>query len=165
MSVQTRQQKRTEALTHIVEELLEAKGQPIETFFKAYGFTNPNNLNTTPGTDIKDFEFKDAAGVDKKLTPLDVNKIRVFQGYIRYRDALLNPIGDDDWSKITLAQLDAFRASVYCDPSETMCLKQGTTAELAAMAANVAPASTTGTNTTTATPTHGELHEFCKGIK
>ena len=75
MAVQTRQQKRTEALAHIVEELLEAKGQPIETFFKAYGFTNPNAITGISGDNIKDFVFQDAAGADTKLSPLDVSQI------------------------------------------------------------------------------------------
>ena len=122
MAVQTLHQKLTAALVHIVEEHLEAKGKLIETFFQKYGFTNPNDLQTTAGTDIKDFEFKDAAGVNKKLTPLDVNKIRA-------------PIGDDDWITITMAELDAFRASDYCKPSESMYLRREATAELAALAA------------------------------
>ena len=71
----TRQQERAAAIVHIVEELLEAQGQLIETFFKAYGFDNPNDLRTISSADLKDFEFQDAAGAKKKLRPLGVGKI------------------------------------------------------------------------------------------
>ena len=163
--VTTRKQKHDAAFVHIVENILEAKGDPIESFFKAYGFTNPQDLNSTAPSDIRDFVFKNANGDDTKLTPLECGKIRAFQGYIQYRTALKDPIGDDDWSKITIALFDAFRSSIYCDPSESMGLKRGTTEELAAIATNNSISSTTGTNTTTAPPSRGELYEFRKGIK
>ena len=86
--VTTRKQKHDAAFVHIVENILEAKGDPIESFFKAYGLTNPLELNSTAPSDIRDFVFKDANGDDTKLTPLECGKIRAFQEYIKYRAAV-----------------------------------------------------------------------------
>ena len=96
------------ALVHIVENLLEAKGKPIERFIKAYGFTKPVEFTSISPNEIKDFEFQDANSVSTKLSPLDCGKIRAFQGYIRYRYARNDPIEDGDWSTITLALFDGF---------------------------------------------------------
>jgi isopentenyldiphosphate isomerase len=132
---QHRQQKHTAAFVHIIENLLEEQGQPIESFIKSYGFTNPMELDSTSLIYIRVFEFPDASGVNKKLSPLDCGNIRTFQGYIKYRAAQLDPIEEDDWTSITLAQFDAFRVSDY-DPSEPMGLTRGTTEELATIADN-----------------------------
>jgi hypothetical protein len=71
--------------------------------------------------------------------------MRALQGYIKYRAAMLDPIGEEDWTDITVVQFEKIRISDFCAPSESMGLKKGAKEELAALAA--------GTIVPTPTPT------------
>jgi hypothetical protein len=136
MVMTTRPQKFTAAFEHITKNILEAKdGDPLTYFMDTFGFANPIQINSTSPEDIRTHEFKMGSNATTKvsLSKVDCGTIRAFQGYVKHRTALLDPIGENDWTKITLVQFDAFRASDYCDPSESMGLKKGTKEEIVTM--------------------------------
>lgn len=155
------------ALTHIKKEVM-GESEPIDKVMEVPGFTAPSDFNMHNRSTLETTQYQDSNGKDQLLTASEVGVVRAFQGYIKYRTAKMEPIGLDDWTSITIDQVDEFRASEFCDSNEAFCLRRNATIDLAMIAAAAKnPSLTSPPSTTPGTgpSQRGELQEFRKGIK
>ncbi len=132
---------KTEIFKHICTELLDGN-EAIFLFITHHGFRSTIDIVTFVPIIAQLYEYKDANGNDTSLTSHEIEMLRSFQAFVKYRYASGNLILDTDWVNIDQLELTSYLKADFVRK----------------------PIPGNSTNSKSAS-TRGNLYEYKKGIK
>ena len=101
------QQVNAAAIAHIQSEIFEDNDALI-LFMKYNGIKKPGQLQQFSPSIIKEGKYNDDKGNPKTLNNGEIGEFRALQGYIRYRQAIDDPIELHQWTAITYEMYEEF---------------------------------------------------------
>ena len=106
----TRNQKK-QAVAHILDVVFDLdKDSPVHKALEENNITSPFELIQLPPVEYELLEYTDQ-GAPLKLTKGHVGCLKTFQKFVHFKASKGEPIGDNDWVKLTSDEFDQFRIS------------------------------------------------------
>ena len=104
-----------EAFDHVVKTVFPANITPESPLILALADMGINDIISMcliPANDIADMEYTDAADSTTKKVPYYQRQVlSIFLLYLQHRDSNGDSIADDEWTRLTASDFDAFRTS------------------------------------------------------
>jgi hypothetical protein len=97
---------------HILDVVLDRYGSgDMKSALVSEGFVDIFSLLSIDDATIETLEYEDPNDASKKLVikKSDKGMLRTFKAFVTYRITSGNPINDEDWMNLTVADFDAYR--------------------------------------------------------